>query len=111
MSEPIVTPEDLRVAAHSVGLSVEELAREAGVSERTLVAWARGRTTPRPVTRGLVESAIRRLRRAREPAPTETTRLEDTRRELARTRVRLAQAERRNEQMRRALARALEEAA
>lgn len=106
-----MTGAELMRAAYELRIDLADLAREAGVSERTLVAWASGKRTPRPSTRGLVESAIRRLRKAREPAPTETTRLEDTRRELARTRVRLAQEQRRNEHMRRALERALEEAA
>lgn len=111
MSEPIVTPEDLRLAAHSVGLSVEELAVKAGRDPRTLVAWASGKRQPSRVTRHLVEAAVRRLQRERTPAPAETTRLEDTRRELVRARVALAREQRRTEQMKRALEAALEEAA
>lgn len=106
-----MTGADLMHAAHGLGLDLAQLAAAAGVSERALVSWAAGKTTPRLSTRGLVEAAIRRLQRAKAPAPAETTQLDDTRRELARARMRLAQAQRRNDQMRRALEAALEEAA
>lgn len=55
----IVTPEELRTARQSFGLSQEALAKLMGISPNTVARWERGE---RPIHQGQVRLAFKVLR-------------------------------------------------
>ncbi|WP_068874333.1 MULTISPECIES: helix-turn-helix domain-containing protein [unclassified Phenylobacterium] len=56
-----MSPEDCRQLRLSLGVTAYELARQAGIVERTVVRFEAGLAQPRPVTLVALRKAFRRL--------------------------------------------------